>query len=226
MPKKKVRKQYHRKHLTLSTKGVYHSNTHTNSFNPAMNHIRQFFFRFFAWFSRNISGLGSSSVFGRISLKKILIVAIPLLILLFLIMYRSYAPLQNFFTPNSPVTPSPTPTPYPVNFHGKMEFSISTGRRTGPIFVEGSLDPFDVTQGKEQKLTVYISDTTPITEVSATWETDTKKQTVPLTLKEGTKNKGWWEATWVASDTYLYKLNINLTATDGKETNSALMTWR
>jgi len=115
--------------------------------------------------------------------------------------------------------PTPTPTPYPFNVHGKIEFTITYGKKEGPKFTECFIDPFDAKIGKAQTFSLNVSSATPVSSMSATWKTDTKEREIPMTLKEGTKTKGRWEAVWNVDDTILYRLYLIAKASDDKTTN-------
>jgi hypothetical protein len=152
------------------------------------------------------------------------VVFIIILTLIIILLSRS-SRITRLTTVTTP-TLTPTPTAYPVNRHGKLGFAISSGKKSGPQFAKGFVDPYDVQVGKPQLLSLTFSQSSPVTSVTATWQTDTKQTVVLLKLVEGTATEGRWEGSWICDDTYLYTLAISATASDGKEDNTIDITLR
>lgn len=121
--------------------------------------------------------------------------------------------------------PTPTPTPKPIPT-GKQAFSVSSGKKTGPQFQTGTIDPYDPARGSHQLWTVNVKSEKPVTKASLTLTTDTQARTLPLELKEGSPTDGLWTATWIAGDTYLYTYLATFTASDGTEENTVELTLR
>lgn len=121
--------------------------------------------------------------------------------------------------------PTPTPTPKPIP-SGKQSFTVSSGKKTGPQFRSGEIDPYDPARGTHQLWTVTVKSAKPVTKASLTLTTDSMAKTLPLELKEGSATDGVWTATWIAGDSYLYTYLARFTATDGTEENSVELTLR
>lgn len=121
--------------------------------------------------------------------------------------------------------PTPTPTPKPIPT-GKQSFTVSSGKKTGPQFLKGEINPYDPPRGTHQLWTVMVKSEKPVTKATLTLTTDTVAKTLPLELKEGSPTDGLWTATWIASDSYLYTYTARFWATDGSEENSVELTLR
>jgi hypothetical protein len=129
------------------------------------------------------------------------------------------------FSKTARVTPTPTPSPRPIP-SGKKTFSVSSGKKTGPQFASGAIDPYDPKIGSTQTISVTIVSSKPVTSGTLTMQTDTKTKKVPLSMVSGTPINGVWAGTWTVDDTYLYTYLATLTATDGTETNKVELTLR
>ena len=127
--------------------------------------------------------------------------------------------LESILTP----TPSPTPKPIPS---GKKTFSVSSGKKIGPLFRTGAIDPYDPPSGSPQTISVAVVSKKPVTTVKLTMQTDTKSKEIVMQLTNGTTMEGTWAGIWTVDDTYLYTYNATMTATDGQETNSVTLTLR
>lgn len=165
-----------------------------------------------------------------------LIILLLLTVLIATIIYFFPDSLENIFTkpaprlartsaslPSQQATPTPTPKSIPT---GKQTFSVSSGKQTGPQFTTGEIDPYDPAPGTKQTISVSAASTSPITTMNLTMQTDTKSKEIPMQLTGGTTTKGTWEGVWSVDDTYLYKYDATITATDGQETNSFTITLR
>lgn len=126
-------------------------------------------------------------------------------------------------TPTPTLTPTPIPRPIPT---GKKTFSVSSGKKTGPLLGNGVIDPYDPKLESPQTISISVASNKPVTTAKLTMETDTKSQEVLMKLASGTTTDGIWEGTWTVDDTYLYTYNATITATDGQETNSVKITLR
>lgn len=117
-------------------------------------------------------------------------------------------------------TPTPTPTPKPIPT-GKQTFSVSSGKKTGPQFATGEIDPYDPAMGSRQTFSVSVKGTNPVTTVSLTIATDTKSRTIAMDLNDGT-----YSGSWIVDDTYFYTYLATFTASDGSEENKVELTLR
>lgn len=122
-------------------------------------------------------------------------------------------------------TPKPTPTPRPIP-SGKKTFSVSSGKKTGPQFRTGFIDPYDPKSGTGQTISISLVGSKPVTTAKLTMQTDTKSKEVVMSLTSGTASEGVWEGTWTVDDTYLYTYNATIAASDGQETNTITITLR
>lgn len=122
--------------------------------------------------------------------------------------------------------PTATPTPRPIP-HGKKGFTVSSGKKTGPQFSRGNIDPYDPPIGGKQIISVLLKSVSPVQSLTGTSKSDTKETTVLLTRVEGSDTDGRWEGTIQYSDTYFYTYNLKLVAKDEKgETNEVELTLR
>lgn len=122
--------------------------------------------------------------------------------------------------------PTATPTPRPIP-HGKKGFTVSSGKKTGPQFSRGVIDPYDPASGEKQIISVSLASTSPVSNITATVKSDHKEVSVPFVLIEGIGTDGRWEGTIVYSDTYFYTYNVKLVAKDeAGETNEVELTLR
>lgn len=136
---------------------------------------------------------------------------------------RPQQPFVHSSTPTPTLTSTPTPRPIPT---GKRTFSVSSGKKTGPLLGNGVIDPYDPKLDNPQIISISIASNKPVTTAKLTIETDTKSKEVLMKLASGTITDGIWEGTWTVDDTYLYTYNATITATDGQETNSVKITLR
>lgn len=86
-------------------------------------------------------------------------------------------------------SPSPSPSPRPIP-SGKKTFSVSSGKKTGPLFGEGAIDPYDPKMKGVQTISVTIASVKPVTEATLTMQTDTKTKKVPMQIITGTSTNG------------------------------------
>lgn len=138
---------------------------------------------------------------------------------------REPQPLVSSLPPTPTLTPTPIPTPKPIPT-GKKTFSVMSGKKTGPQFRTGAIDPYDPKKGSLQTISVSLVSIKPLTTVKLTMQTDTKSKEVVMSLTSGTATEGTWSGTWTVDDTYLYTYNATIAASDGQETNSITITLR
>jgi hypothetical protein len=119
-----------------------------------------------------------------------------------------------FVPTNTPVQNTSSSLPLP---QGKVPFFVSSGQKSGPQFRNGFLDPYDPVPGQTQSIAIHISGQAPITDVSAILKSDTKSETYPLRLFDGTDKDGQWEGKWTVADTHnsIYRLILNATDSTG-----------
>ncbi len=129
------------------------------------------------------------------------------------------------FSKTTMLTPTPKPSPRPIP-SGKKTFSVSSGKKTGPQFQGGAIDPYDPTMKGTQTISVTIVSTKPVTTATLTMQTDTKTKKVPMEIVSGTSTNGVWEGTWTVDDSYLYTYVATITVTDGTESNKIDLTLR
>lgn len=177
------------------------------------------FTRVRSWFT------GLSPLLKRVVTGVVVLIVGSLFILGNIYLFR-FAKYQASKNPKGQPTPTVTPTPYPINRHGKLNFTVASGKKTGPQFMKGFVDPYDVKENNPQRISFNLNHSIPITSVKAIWHTDAKVATISLTLAEGTPTDGRWEGAWVADDTYLYNLSICAIASDGTEENKIDLTLR
>lgn len=133
--------------------------------------------------------------------------------------------------PTSTIIPSPTATPTPTPRaipRGKRGFSVSMGKKTGPLFSDGYLDPYDPQKGSRQTISIRIVSNKPVAATTATLQLDNGKNiSEPLKLVEGVAVDGRYEVTWTMPHTYLYTYNLVFAATDSAgEMNEVVITLR
>lgn len=129
------------------------------------------------------------------------------------------------FSTNSKKIPTPTHSPRPIP-SGKKTFSVSSGKKTGPLFGEGAIDPYDPKIKATQTISVAITGTKPVTTATLTMQTDTKTKKVPMKIISGTNTNGVWEGSWTVDDSYLFTYVATITASDNTETNKIDLTLR
>lgn len=123
---------------------------------------------------------------------------------------------KSYKTTNS-FTPTPTPTPIRL-IAGKETYRVSQSAHKGPEISQVVFDPLDVHKG--EKLTVYatVSDSSTVTEVTATIQTDGGQQGFTFTK---TNEKDVWTGTVVPGDTLWYTYILTITAKSSGGTISA-----
>lgn len=128
---------------------------------------------------------------------------------------------QQLFQKKPTPTPSPTPQkrfPDPI-VKGKLSYSISRGSGSkGPSPYQFVVDPTDPQLNESQAMYVKIKSEKPVTSVSITLNTDTKKIPHPLKLKEGSNKDGTWEGSWITNDTHDFTYNVTIEAKDDTDT--------
>lgn len=122
--------------------------------------------------------------------------------------------------------PSPTPAPKRL-VQGRQTFTVSSTDTTrGPQFSEIVVDPYDPAVGREQTMTIAISDKLPVTRVSVTVATDKGRKSYPMKLASGEATKGVWEATWNVEDAHEESYNASFMAQDSNSTDTVTLTIR
>ena len=109
--------------------------------------------------------------------------------------------------------PTATPTPRPIP-HGKKGFSVSSGKKTGPQFDRGFVDPYDPASGGTQIVSITLVSASPVTKATATLKSDHTETSAPFTLTDGLNTNGRWEAQIEYSDSYFYTYLIKIVAED------------
>lgn len=116
-------------------------------------------------------------------------------------------------------SPSPTPTPTPIQLmKGKETYTVSQGAHKGPSISQVVFDPLDVRKGKTLSLEVTVTDTTDVTEVTGTLQTDGGTQGFSLT-KSGQQDV--WTGTVVPDNTLWYTYILTITAKSANGTSLA-----
>lgn len=162
----------------------------------------------------------------RFFIPLVLLVSLVILVsLVSLVGFRVFQPKAVTVRPPPIFRPLPTPTPKSIP-HGKQTFSVSSGKKTGPQYTDGVIDPYDPAPGAPMLVSVHITSVKPVTKSTMNVRTDTAIQEVGMELKEGTATSGLWTGVWAANDTYLYTYNLALRATDGEEENVVEITLR
>lgn len=116
------------------------------------------------------------------------------------------------------VEPSPTAIPTPTRVpkaipHGSGGFTVSMGDAKGPRIGGGKIDPYDPTPGQQQRFSIDVAYTAPVTSVTVTVNTDSKTpHTYPLALASGTTLNGTWSGSWTIEDPYLYNYSFTIIA--------------
>ncbi|MEK9143072.1 MAG: hypothetical protein AAB481_00370 [Patescibacteria group bacterium] len=144
--------------------------------------------------------------------------------------YLSRLSESSTTTPPSSADSAPKvpPTQPPKRLvQGRQTFTVSsTDRSKGPQFSEIVVDPYDPAVGKEQTMTIAISDTLPVARVSVTVATDKGRKSYPMKLISGEATKGVWEATWTVEDTHEVTYNASFMAQDSTYTDTVTLTMR
>ena len=152
-----------------------------------------------------------------------------LLILAALLVLKGFSPPWRGETLKKPaITPIPTPTPTPKPIpHGKQTFSVSSGKKTGPQFRTGTIDPYDPARSGKQTVSVFVRDTVPVVSVMSTLKLDNgQKMESDMKLVEGTATDGRWETTWQVVYPYFYTYNLIFIAKDGNDASQVELTLR
>jgi hypothetical protein len=110
---------------------------------------------------------------------------------------------------------------------GKTPFSVSSGKKDGPQFSQGFIDPYDPAVGQSQSITVEVSDSVGVSGVSVTIKTDTQTETHLMRRTSGTDTRGQWKGEWAVHDTHnqIYKAKLMATNANGEQ-NEIEMTLR
>lgn len=115
--------------------------------------------------------------------------------------------------------PSPTGTPIPI-IKGEETYSITQGKTNGPKITKAVILPHDPTIGTNQKFTLYVNHTSPVTRVTITLKSDNKVEEHELSLSSGSPLDGQWSGTWEITDTHLHTYAFVIEVTDGKNNSS------
>lgn len=154
-----------------------------------------------------------------------LVVAATLFVVLNILVYSVSKKTARPVPPSLPVGPatptvilaptvSTTPTPRPIP-HGKITFTVSMSNKTGPLFFEGFLDPYDPAVGEKQTISIQIRSAVAVASVTATVKLDSGKTvSAPMKLAEGTDTDGRYEASVTIPSSYLYTYNLVFASTD------------
>ena len=148
------------------------------------------------------------------------------LILLSLLVYKNYkksstAPLADQAPAKSDSSTTPIPLP-----KGKQSFTVNGGKRNGIEWKITTVDPYDPSLNQKQALSIKIISDTPVSGVTATLETDTKKTAYPLALSDGTDKDGLWQGSWTVEDTHNVTYSAVLKATNAEGGDSLTLTFR
>jgi hypothetical protein len=111
------------------------------------------------------------------------------------------------------ISPSPTPTIVPIPT-GKFTYKVMTGIKTGPLFQDITLDPYDPSPNSPQIISVQINSQKPVAKAQATLTTDHNSYTQPLVLIKGSSTNGTYQTTFTYSDSYDYLYKIKFEAQD------------
>jgi hypothetical protein len=112
---------------------------------------------------------------------------------------------------SAPPSPTPTIVPSPT---GKFTYKVMTGIKTGPLFQDITLDPYDPAPNSTQTFTVQINSQKPVTKAQMTLVTDHQNRTQSLSLIKGTATNGTYQASFPCIDSYNYTYKIRFEAQD------------
>ncbi len=98
---------------------------------------------------------------------------------------------------------------------GSQTYLVS-GKFEGPAIAKVTIDPQDAKAGQQQKITIEVSDTVPVTRVYVTVKLDSKSNTFDLKLVSGSSTSGVWEASAPFPDDTLFS---NYTITENAESS-------
>jgi hypothetical protein len=111
--------------------------------------------------------------------------------------------------------------------HGKIGFSVSQADKTIPQMRRGYIDPYDPAEGSTQTVTINVKYSQPVSQVVAVLKTDHKtSDPYQFKLISGTDMDGQWQGSWTATDSYLHKYNLIISAVSTNSTASAEITLR
>lgn len=135
---------------------------------------------------------------------------------------RQSTPSPAGYAPKAPSTPVPKRL-----VQGRQTFSVSSTDKTeGPQFSEIVVDPYDPAVGKDQTMTIAVSDTVPVASVTVTVATDKGRKSYPMKLASGEATRGVWEATWNVEDSHEVTYNASFMAKDSTYTDTVTLTMR
>ncbi|MFC1653589.1 hypothetical protein ACFL1M_01965 [Patescibacteria group bacterium] len=152
-----------------------------------------------------------------------------LLFVVALFIYLNQTKESNLFGPplsnpssNSKTKLDPTPTPKPLP-NGAQTYNYSHGNQVvGPKPTKVIIDPIDPNQGQKQTLTLKIPHDKPITNATATLNTDNNQKESKFENNGG----DLWIAEWIVDDSYEYTYKIKFEIQDSQETFSGDLTFR
>jgi hypothetical protein len=136
---------------------------------------------------------------------------------------------KKYITKTPIETPAVAPTKKPVYVlpSGTQTYTFSHGKKVvGPKLGKVTLDPLTPENNTVQKLTVTITNDSPVTSAQVTLITDSDQKTYPLQRTNGTNQDGTWTTEWNMIDTYEqnYRLKFDLKSSTGDYSGS--MTFR
>lgn len=123
-------------------------------------------------------------------------------------------------------TPTPTSVPRPLAT-GKQTFTVmNSADAKGPRLKEVTIDPYDARNGRQQMISLLVTDPAGVVSASVTVATDSRTTDVPLQLAIGTATEGVWAGTWTVNDTTDTNYAMKFHAVAGGEQADALLTIR
>jgi LysM repeat protein len=131
--------------------------------------------------------------------------------------------------PSPPSLPPPPSTPPPPSCQDQYPSGAQTytgTTKTPPKIYQIVVDPLNVNYLASQTVSVSISDTNPITQVSGQAITDTKTVNFTLNLISGSQTDGVWQGTWVLQDSICQNYQISITATSNSGTSNVVLTFK
>jgi LysM repeat protein len=140
------------------------------------------------------------------------------------------APPEEEVPPSPPPPPPPPPPPAgPPSCQGQYPSGVQTysvATKTIPKIYQIVVDPLNVNYLASQTVSVSISDTNPITQVSGQAITDTKTVNFTLNLISGSQTDGVWQGSWVLQDSICQNYQIAITATSQSGTSKVTLTFK
>jgi hypothetical protein len=118
---------------------------------------------------------------------------------------------------STPAKTTPSKPQNPPLPQGKTPFSVSSGKKDGPQFSQGFIDPYDPAVGQSQSITISLNDPVGISSVSVIVQTDKQTETYPMHRTTGTDVRGEWSGQWTVRDTHLVTYNATLVAKNAKD---------